>query len=107
VAPAERTCLEQARRLADLPPRARPGARTHRRQAVSGRLEPLDFDSWVTGSAGPRTFRLDRPETLDVIGRVRAVVGARDGIWSGVDRMVPWEIGMEWAGERVVCRDVQ
>ena len=67
-------------------------------------LEPLDSDSWVTGSAGPRTFRLDRPETLDVIGRVRAVVVARDGIWSGVDRMVPWEIGMEWAGKRVMCR---
>jgi murein DD-endopeptidase MepM/ murein hydrolase activator NlpD len=67
-------------------------------------LEPLDSDSWVTGSAGPRTFRLDRPETLDVIGRVRAVVGARDGLWSGVDRMVPWETGMEWAGERVMCR---
>jgi len=67
-------------------------------------LEPLDSDSWVAGSAGPRTFRFDRPETLDVLGRVRAVVGARDGIWSGVDRMVPWEIGMEWAGERVMCR---
>jgi len=67
-------------------------------------LEPLDSDSWVAGSAGPRTFRLDRPETLDVIGRVRAVVVARDGIWSGVDRMVPWEIGMEWAGKRVMCR---
>ena len=67
-------------------------------------LEPLDSDSWVTGSAGPRTFGLDRPETLDVIGRVRAVVGARDGIWSGVDRMVPWEIGMEWAGKRVTCQ---
>jgi hypothetical protein len=25
-------------------------------------LEPLDSDSWVTGSAGPRTFRLDRPK---------------------------------------------
>jgi murein DD-endopeptidase MepM/ murein hydrolase activator NlpD len=67
-------------------------------------LEPLDADSWVAGSAGPQTFRLDHPETLDVIGRVRAVVGARDGIWSGVDRMVPWETGMEWAGERVMCR---
>jgi hypothetical protein len=67
-------------------------------------LEPLDADSRVAGSAGPRTFTLARRETINVIGRVRAIVGARDGIWSGVDRMVPWEVGMEWAGGRVVCR---
>ncbi len=67
-------------------------------------LEPLDADSRVAGSAGPRTFALARRDTLEVIGRVRAIVGARDGVWSGVDRMVPWEVGMEWAGERVTCR---
>ena len=67
-------------------------------------LEPLDADSRISGSCGPRTFALAHRETIEVIGRVRAIVGARDGIWSGVDRMVPWEIGMEWAGERVVCR---
>ncbi len=67
-------------------------------------LEPLDADSRVAGSAGPRTFALAHRETIDVIGRVRAIVGARDGVWSGVDRMVPWEVGMEWSGKRVVCR---
>ncbi|MEQ1834314.1 MAG: M23 family metallopeptidase [Candidatus Eisenbacteria bacterium] len=67
-------------------------------------LEPLDAHSRVVGSAGPRTFTLARAETIDVIGRVRAMVVARDGIWAGVDRMVPWEVGMEWNGERVTCR---
>ncbi len=67
-------------------------------------LEPLDADSRVAGSAGPRTFTLARAETIEVIGRARALVSARDGVWSGVDRMVPWEVGMEWRGERVVCR---
>jgi len=67
-------------------------------------LEPLDPGSRVAGGAGPRTFRLDRTDTLDVIGRVRAIVGARDGVWSGVDRMVPWEVGMEWAGQSTMCR---
>ncbi len=67
-------------------------------------LEPLDAASRVAGSAGPRTFELDRPETLEVVGRVRAIVGARDGVWFGVDRMVPWEVGVEWAGRRTLCR---
>ncbi len=67
-------------------------------------LEPLDAASRVAGASGPRTFRLAQPETLDVIGRLRAVVGARDGVWAGVDRMVPWEVGMEWRGRRTFCR---
>ncbi len=67
-------------------------------------LEPMDAHSRVLGSAGPRTFTLARAETIDVIGRVRAMVVAQDGIWAGVDRMVPWEVGMEWNGERVTCR---
>lgn len=67
-------------------------------------LEPLDAESRVSGSAGPRTFTLARAETIEVIGRVRALVSARDGVWAGVDRMVPWEVGMEWSGERVLCR---
>ena len=67
-------------------------------------LEPLDADSRVSGSAGPRMFTLARAETIEVFGRVRALVSAKDGVWAGVDRMVPWEVGMEWQGERVVCR---
>ncbi len=67
-------------------------------------LEPLDATSRVMGVAGPRTFQLERPDTLDVIGRLRAIVGARDGVWAGVDRMVPWEVGMEWRGLRTLCR---
>lgn len=67
-------------------------------------LEPLDAGSRVAGSAGPRTFALERPETVEVTGRVRAIVGARDGIWSGVDRMVPWEVGLEWDGKRTLVR---
>jgi hypothetical protein len=45
-----------------------------------------------------------RAETLAVIGRVRAVVGARDGTWSGVDRMVPWLTRMEWDSSWIECR---
>lgn len=67
-------------------------------------LEPLDAASRVAGSAGPRTFMLAARETIEVTGRVRAVLGARDGVWAGVDRMVPWEAGLEWRGEQVVCR---
>lgn len=68
-------------------------------------LEPLDGASFVEGSAAPVTRRLGaRPETLRVIGRLRTVVGARDGEWRGVDRMVPWSVGMEWEGRRVEAR---
>jgi hypothetical protein len=45
-----------------------------------------------------------RPETLRVIGRVRAIVAARDGVWTGVDRMVPWLTRIEWAGQWIECR---
>ena len=67
-------------------------------------LEPLDETSRVAGRCGPRTFQLDRPETVQVVGRLRAIVGARDGVWAGVDRMVPWEVGMEWDGRRTMAR---
>lgn len=68
-------------------------------------LEPLDETSYVERSAGPitRTFGA-RPETLRVIGRVRAIVAARDGVWSGVDRMVPWLTRMEWGDQWIECR---
>ena len=68
-------------------------------------LEPLDDTSYVEGSAAPVTRRFGaRAETLCVIGRVRAVVGARDGTWSGVDRMVPWLTRMEWGANWIECR---
>ncbi len=72
---------------------------------VSLTLEPLDDTSYVERGAAPYTVRLGaRAETLHVEGRVRAVVGARDGVWHGVDRMVPWSVAMEWNGKRVECR---
>ena len=68
-------------------------------------LEPLDDSSFVAGGAAPYTLRLGAAaETLGVRGRVRAVVAARDGAWRGVDRMVPWSVGMKWEGETVECR---
>lgn len=68
-------------------------------------LEPLDDASFVNGSAAPRTVTFGaKSETLRVIGRVRAVVGARDGVWSGVDRMVPWSTRLEWDDQWVECR---
>ena len=67
-------------------------------------LEPLDEMSRVAGRHGPSTFQLERPETVQVVGRLRAIVGARDGVWAGVDRMVPWEVGMEWDGRRTLAR---
>jgi hypothetical protein len=72
---------------------------------VSLTLEPLDDASWVQGSAAPVTRRLGaRAETLDVMGRVRAIIGARDGTWSGVDRMVPWLTRIDWEGSWIECR---
>ncbi len=68
-------------------------------------LEPLDDTSYVERGAAPYAVSPGaRAETLLVEGRVRAVVGARDGTWRGVDRMVPWSVGMEWEGHRVECR---
>jgi hypothetical protein len=68
-------------------------------------LEPLDDASFVEGSAAPHTEALGtRPDTIRVMGRVRAIVGARDGVWSGVDRMVPWAVGMRWDGRETECR---
>ncbi len=67
-------------------------------------LEPLDDASYVAGGSAPKTISLGpAPETLTVQGRVRAVVGARDGVWRGVDRMVPWRIAATWRDERIEC----
>jgi murein DD-endopeptidase MepM/ murein hydrolase activator NlpD len=68
-------------------------------------LEPLDDTSYVERGAAPYTVRLGTaPETLLVEGRVRAIVGARDGMWKGVDRMVPWSTAIEFGEEHVECR---
>lgn len=68
-------------------------------------LEPLDDASYVERGAAPHTITLGAArETVLVEGRVRAIVGARDGVWQGVDRMVPWSTALEFAGERVECR---
>ena len=68
-------------------------------------LEPLDEGSQVAGGAAPYTLILGAtPETLQVAGRVRAIVAARDGVWAGVDRMIPWSVAMTWDGQRVECR---
>jgi len=68
-------------------------------------LEPLDDSSFVEGSAAPLTRKLGaKPETLRVVGRMRAIVSSRDGVWSGVDRMVPWVTRMAWGDQWVECR---
>jgi len=72
---------------------------------VSLTLEPLDDTSTVERSAAPITISLGaEPETVAVRGRLRAYVGARDGAWRGVDRMVPWSVSMTWEERMVECR---
>jgi hypothetical protein len=72
---------------------------------VSLTLEPLDDTSTVNGARLPRTIALGAAtESVTVHGRARAVVGARDGVWEGVDRMVPWSVDLAWGGERVEAR---
>jgi hypothetical protein len=68
-------------------------------------LEPLDDASWVERGAAPYSMRLGaRPETVLVEGRVRVMVAARDGVWRGVDRMVPWSVAMEFGDQQVEAR---
>lgn len=68
-------------------------------------LEPLDENSHVERSAAPVTVRLRAsPDTVRVLGRVRAVVAARDGVWRGVDRMVPWSVALAFDRIQVECR---
>jgi len=72
---------------------------------VSLTLEPLDEGSWVEGSAAPVTIALGAvPETVHAEGRLRATVGARDGVWRGVDRMQPWLTRMDWDGQWIEAR---
>ncbi len=68
-------------------------------------LEPLDDASFVERGASPYTLAFGaRSETLLVEGRVRAVVGARDGVGQGARRIVPWSVAIEFDGRIVECR---
>lgn len=68
-------------------------------------LEPLDAASSVAGVSGPITIALGaRADTVRAVGRIRVIVDARDGAWSGVDRMVPWSVGITWRGRTTECR---
>ncbi len=68
-------------------------------------LEPLDDTSYVERSAAPVTVRLGATApSVRVLGRVRAVVEARDGVWRGVDRMVPWSVALAFDKLQVECR---
>ena len=68
-------------------------------------LEPLDDATYVERSAAPVTVRLgEKPVTVRMVGRARAVVAARDGVWRGVDRMVPWSVSVAFDGMEVECR---
>ncbi|NOT34185.1 MAG: M23 family metallopeptidase [Candidatus Eisenbacteria bacterium] len=72
---------------------------------VSVTLAPLDDSSHVEGVSAPRTFALRAAgDTIAVRGRLRVVIAARDGVWEGVDRMVPWLVRMEWGERWVECR---
>lgn len=67
-------------------------------------LEPLDDSSAIAGGMGPVTIPLGRKTTVRAIGRFRVIVDARDGAWKGVDRNVPWAVGMTWRGKSTECR---
>ncbi|HKQ58152.1 MAG TPA: M23 family metallopeptidase [Candidatus Eisenbacteria bacterium] len=68
-------------------------------------LEPLDDTSYVERSPAPVTVRLaESPPRVRVLGRVRVMVAARDGVWRGVDRMVPWSVSTTFEGSEVECR---
>jgi len=67
-------------------------------------LEPLDASSRVEGGLAPRRFRLRAaPETLEVEGRLRAVVRSRSGVPGGDDAPA-WSTRLEWNGETVEAR---
>jgi hypothetical protein len=68
-------------------------------------FEPLDDTTYVDRSAAPVTIRLGASApTVRVLGRVRAVVAAKDGVWRGVDRMVPWSVSLAFDKVQVECR---
>ena len=67
-------------------------------------LEPLDNVSQVEGRYGPYTLDLARTDTVSAMGRMRAIVRARDQTSRGGARTVPWSVGMEWNGRRTECR---
>ena len=60
-------------------------------------LEPLDEGSFVQRGAGPFTISLatQRPETLVVVGRMRAVVRSRAGL-PGASGVPAWSTELAW-----------
>lgn len=76
----------------------------HAPRLVSLALEPLDQGSRVEGGMGPRTFALRAaPETLEVEGRLRAVVRSMSGV-PGAGDAPAWSTSLEWNGESVEAR---
>lgn len=73
-------------------------------ELVSLTLEPLDEASLVEGRSGPFTVSLTRADTVRAIGRLRAVVVARDRLRRSSGRTVPWSVGIEWEGRPTECR---
>ncbi len=72
-------------------------------------LEPLDDTSFVDGSAAPRTVDLgQRPDTVILQGRARAIVEVTDATEGARRTMAPWSLALEapeapWA-ESAECR---
>ena len=68
-------------------------------------LEPLDDSAFVQRAPVPHTIAFDgATDSVLVEGRVRAIVAVRDGVWEGVDRMMPWSTRLEWADQWVEVR---
>ncbi|HSQ60978.1 MAG TPA: M23 family metallopeptidase [Acidobacteriota bacterium] len=67
-------------------------------------LEPLDDSSVVEGRSGPYTIPLTRSDTLRALGRLRAVVVARDRSHAEGALVAPWSVGIEWNGAKTECR---
>jgi hypothetical protein len=67
-------------------------------------LEPLDDSSSVAGRSGPYTILLARPDTIRAVGRLRAVVAARDRSRAKGALVAPWSVGIEWKGASTECR---
>lgn len=67
-------------------------------------LEPLDDASRVNGRSAPLTMALARADTVDAIGRLRAIVRAADRLPGSTEEMAPWSVGITWEGRRTECR---
>jgi len=67
-------------------------------------LEPLDDASLVGGRSAPLTVALSGADTLEAIGRLRAIVRGNDRLPNGTEDTVPWSVGIEWDRRRTECR---